>query len=169
MDIEDEPVEYEYDKNGNMTKDLNRDIWEIRYNSLNLPTRIAYQDGSYDLYTYSGRGEKLKVERYQRMASALGPTSQTAETTTAMDNTDATQRNSGDSRAAAAGSMRQTVTAYCGSMVYDGGSYRLLNEEGYATFNVDGSPQFHYFLRDHLGNVRVVLADMIQSQTNTIT
>ena len=31
--------EYDYDKNGNLTKDLNKNISSIQYNFLNLPTR----------------------------------------------------------------------------------------------------------------------------------
>ena len=36
-----ETVEYEYDKNGNLAKDLNKKISEIQYNILNLPSHIA--------------------------------------------------------------------------------------------------------------------------------
>ncbi len=45
---------------------------------------------------------------------------------------------------------------YCGNMVYDGGERRLLTDEGYVTFAADGTPQYHFYLRDHLGNIRVV-------------
>ena len=41
-------------------------------------------------------------------------------------------------------------------MVYDGGERRLLTDEGYVTFAADGTPQYHFYLRDHLGNIRVV-------------
>ena len=33
----------------------------------------------------------------------------------------------------------------------------LLTDEGYVTFAADGTPQYHYYLKDHLGNVRVVM------------
>ncbi|MBO5584029.1 MAG: hypothetical protein J5942_06040, partial [Prevotella sp.] len=36
VDGADEEQEYQYDENGNMTKDLNRGIEEIKYNYLNL-------------------------------------------------------------------------------------------------------------------------------------
>ncbi len=45
---------------------------------------------------------------------------------------------------------------YCGDVVYDMGTTRLLTDEGYVTFSSDGTPQYHYCLRDHLGNIRVV-------------
>jgi len=47
---------------------------------------------------------------------------------------------------------------YCGNMVYDRGERRLLTDEGYVTFAADGTPQYHFYLRDHLGNNRVVMA-----------
>ena len=45
---------------------------------------------------------------------------------------------------------------YCGNMVYDRRERRLLTDEGYVTFAADGTPQYHFYLRDHLGNIRVV-------------
>ena len=37
-------TEYSWDKNGNMTRDLNRKISKIGYNSLNLPETITYTE-----------------------------------------------------------------------------------------------------------------------------
>ena len=34
---------YAYDANGNLTKDLNKNIVDIQYNSLNLPSRIVFK------------------------------------------------------------------------------------------------------------------------------
>ncbi len=33
----------------------------------------------------------------------------------------------------------------------------LLTEEGYVTFATSGTPTYHYYLKDHLGNVRIVM------------
>jgi hypothetical protein len=53
----DDPInmsgEYTYDKNGNMTKDLNKNISSISYNLLNLPTNIAYSSGKSATYIYN--------------------------------------------------------------------------------------------------------------------
>ena len=38
--------EHNHDKNGNMTKDLNKNILSITWNSLNLPSSITYSDGT---------------------------------------------------------------------------------------------------------------------------
>jgi len=51
--------EYTYDKNGNMTKDLNKNISSIQYNSLNLPANISSDNRIIVSYTYNASGEKL--------------------------------------------------------------------------------------------------------------
>ena len=38
--------EYAYDKNGNLTKDLNKNITSITYNSLNLPEVITFSNAT---------------------------------------------------------------------------------------------------------------------------
>lgn len=53
--------DYSYDKNGNLTKDSNKKIFSIQYNSLNLPSKINYSDGKTMDYVYSGTGEKKSV------------------------------------------------------------------------------------------------------------
>ena len=47
--------------NGNLTMDLNREIWSIDYNCLNLPESVSFGDDSYILYTYNAKGEKMSV------------------------------------------------------------------------------------------------------------
>ena len=53
--------EYTYDKNGNLTKDLNKKISLIQYNLLNLPTSITYSNGKSATYIYDANGNKLKT------------------------------------------------------------------------------------------------------------
>ncbi|WP_349677262.1 RHS repeat-associated core domain-containing protein [Bacteroides sp. UBA939] len=55
-------IEYEYDGNGNLTKDLNKNIVDIEYNILNLPNRIAFGDNSYIEYTYAADGTKSRTK-----------------------------------------------------------------------------------------------------------
>ena len=55
--------EYAYDRNANMTKDLNRNISSITYNSLNLPNKITFGDGSTIANTYLVDGTKLNTVR----------------------------------------------------------------------------------------------------------
>lgn len=54
-------VEYFYDANGNLTKDLNKNILDIQYNFLNLPRRITFGDGSNISYSYDATGKKLRT------------------------------------------------------------------------------------------------------------
>lgn len=49
-----------------------------------------------------------------------------------------------------------TITDYCGNVIYENGIQKfLLTEEGYV--NLTGSQQYHYYLKDHQGNNRVVI------------
>jgi RHS repeat-associated protein len=112
--------EYTYDKNGNLTKDLNKKISLIQYNLLNLPTSIAYSNGKSATYIYDANGNKLKT----------------------------TYRTSG--------STTETSTDYCGNMIYENNVLKqILVDGGYITFS-GSTPQYHYYLKDHLGNSRVV-------------
>ena len=53
--------EYNYDSNGNLTKDLNKGITNISYNCLNLPSVVTFSDDSTVTYTYAADGTKLKT------------------------------------------------------------------------------------------------------------
>lgn len=53
-------TEYQYDANGNMVTDLNKNISSITYNALNLPTYVTASSWC-DIYTYDASGEKIKV------------------------------------------------------------------------------------------------------------
>jgi len=52
-------VDFEYDLNGNMVKDRNKKILSIKYNHLNLPTTINFENGSIINYIYNALGVKL--------------------------------------------------------------------------------------------------------------
>ena len=113
--------EYTYDKNGNLTKDLNKNISSIGYNFLNLPTSIAYSSGKSAAYIYNGAGQKLRTS-YKASASATA-----------------------------------VPTDYCGNMIYENGVLKqILVDGGYVTFS-GTTPNYFYYLKDHLGNNRVVL------------
>ena len=64
MDGAGQQTEYEYDENGNLTKDLNKKISCITYNFLNLPKEIMFMDGSYIHYTYDAAGTLLRKGYY---------------------------------------------------------------------------------------------------------
>ncbi|WP_299222924.1 DUF6443 domain-containing protein [uncultured Aquimarina sp.] len=52
--------DYEYDANGNMIKDLNKNINSITYNHLDLIEKITFMDGKNISFTYDASGRKLK-------------------------------------------------------------------------------------------------------------
>ena len=107
---------YTYDHNGNLTKDLNKNISNIQYNSLNLPSVVTFTDGSTITYTYSADGKKL------RTVHVINGTT--------------------------------TTTDYCGNVLYENGVAKtLLTEAGYVDL-ADNS--HHFYIKDHLGNNRVV-------------
>ena len=117
-------IEYEYNKNGNLKKDLNRNITSITYNELNLPSVITFSDNKSITYGYDAAGSKLSVAYLSD-----GVTSR-------MD--------------------------YVGNKVYNNGTLStLLTEEGY--IEPGTTPTYHYYLKDHQGNNRVVI-----SQTGTV-
>ena len=110
-------TEYEYDENGNLTKDLNKNITAIQYNCLNLPSRVMFANGNSISYLYDAAGRKLRTVHVLE----------------------------GDS----------VTTDYCGNVVYENGVPQiLLTEAGYVSLT-DG--KYHYYLKDHQGNNRVVV------------
>ena len=59
-------IEYDYDENGNMTKNLNKGISLIAYNSLNLPSKLMISNSkgqATNTYAYAADGRKLSVTK----------------------------------------------------------------------------------------------------------
>ncbi len=57
-DKADASTEMTYDPNGNMTADLDRGIVAIRYNLLNLPDTVQFENGNRIVYFYYAGGER---------------------------------------------------------------------------------------------------------------
>jgi RHS repeat-associated protein len=120
--------EYEYDLNGNMTADHNKQIGEVQYNYLNLPKSIDMDNGTpgnWIKYTYDAAGIKLQQEVTQ-------------------------------------GGTIQKVTDYIGNFVYEDEELAyILTNEGRMVANSQtlGSFDYEYFIKDHLGNTRMVIKD----------
>ncbi len=141
VDGADAEIEYEYDKNGCMTKDLNKNISKIEYNLLNLPTKLSFEDGSVISYSYDADGNKLSANYNLSLMNVVKGTS---------------------SYNAQGGNSVKTHRDYCGNFIYEDGALKmLLFDGGYVTFYSNNSnnintPQYHFYLKDHLGNNRVV-------------
>jgi len=132
--------DYDYDASGNLIKDENKKITLIRYNFLNLPDSIVITGKGNIVYRYDAAGNKVKKIV-----------------------TDVT-----------AGTPKITTTDYIGSFVYKNDTLQYLaHEEGRirATFKT-GQPisyNYDYFIKDHLGNVRLVLTDQTDLSMYTAT
>ncbi|MCP4491209.1 MAG: hypothetical protein GY820_28425, partial [Gammaproteobacteria bacterium] len=61
--------DYDYDANGNMTKDLNKRIDSIYYNHLNLPEKVDFGGGDSLLYHYDAAGIKLRQKVFEAGSS----------------------------------------------------------------------------------------------------
>lgn len=137
IDGADQTTGYEYDANGNMTKDRNKGISCIIYNTMNLPSRIEYENGSRATYLYSADGTKLQVKYETSYAGLLASGPPTSSAPTAIAET-------------------HTID-YVGNKIYEDGELsRILIEGGYVDYS-GGTPIYHAYLTDHQGNVRVVV------------
>lgn len=124
--------DYTYDANGNLTSDKNKGITSILYTHMNMPYEINITGKGKITYTYDNLGNKLKK--------------------VVVDNT-----------------VTPAVTTtwlYIQNFVYkDDVMQYFTHEEGRARYDVsEGNGEarkfyFDYFLKDHLGNVRMVLTE----------
>lgn len=173
-DNADADMEYFYDSNGNMTRDMNNGIYKVVYNSLNLPHRILFDNGS-SLYKYNAQGEKLQVSYDNLSQAIMEPGTKVMEAVSPVSAfSDMAEKSvSGNilandsiiwneyARLDTVVNSRVSLLAvstvdYCGNIIYDRGRTVIQNSIGYVTFN-GGTPVYHYYLRDHLGNNRVVV------------
>ena len=139
-------IEFKYDANGNMIEDLDRDIYTIQYNVLNLPDVIQFRNGNQIKNTYDAGGHKLGTEYFTRITNIPTPI------------------NPGDicNWTYSASQVNQSGTAYIGNFEYNTSQgnatlttlSRIYNEEGYVE-NLS-NPNYFYYRRDHLGDNREV-------------
>jgi RHS repeat-associated protein len=64
-------LEYTYDANGNLKKDLNKDITNINYNVFNKPVEVNFSDDRKLVFTYNSIGEKLGYQVYSSTQTLL--------------------------------------------------------------------------------------------------
>ena len=173
VDGSNESVEYEYDENGNMTKDLNRKISSIQYNLLNLPSMITTNDGKTYTFTYDATGKKLIAKLNLAGAGQIvqdsipgidlpTPPPFIGPLIHGMGNTTNSIIENGGTLDPTLIPQQQNDPlvqkyGYCGNILYHNNDIsKILNPEGYVTFDNSNNPVFHYFIKDHLGSVRVV-------------
>ena len=112
-------VEYFYDTNGALIKDLNKGISKIEYDVLGNLKCITFSNGFKTKYVYDAAGNKLRT------------THESAVTNT---------------------------TDYIGNFVFEDGKLdKYLFDGGYCSFDNNQNPTFHYYEKDHLGSIRMVV------------
>ncbi len=182
LDLADEDTEYGYDANGNMVMDLNKGITAMSYNVTNRPAKIELDNGKSVSYTYRADGEKLCATYVLDLPYIIYPA-------TTMMMTDGERLPNGaippgtlPTEPIYPGIRDSLITEpdipittpygvrqidYCGNVIYD--NYRLdkvLFDGGYVTFT-NKIPIYHFYQKDHLGNVRIVFnQDGTVEQTN---
>ncbi|MET0395003.1 MAG: DUF6443 domain-containing protein, partial [Chitinophagaceae bacterium] len=156
--------DYGYDKNGNLLTDLNKRIngttgtdlaantGGISYNHLNQPMSVTVKDAGGNnkgkvAYIYDGRGNKLmkRVQEYPSVANG----SITTVTITYYVNGMVYEDKTDDDGA---------TTDYTTRLQFIGqeeGRIRFKPEEG----SIPASFEYDYMIKDHLGNVRMVLTE----------
>jgi RHS repeat-associated protein len=138
--------DYEYDLNGNLVKDKNKDLQTyngangIEYNYLNLVSKVtmkknATSDKGTIEYTYDATGNKLKKVTIEGAST--------------------------------------TTTLYIGGAVYQNDVLQFVGQEDgrirFELANNNNCPAtgnrfiYDYFIKDHLGNVRMVLTEQNES------
>ncbi|GHT50721.1 hypothetical protein FACS189440_18630 [Bacteroidia bacterium] len=149
--------EYAYDRNGAMTKDFNRGIENISYNVLNLPNKIYFTGLNSTQYSYDAMGVKRRtihttVENRTLVALQPQPVVPLAAEATTFSIPVNRHIRAGIIKVSIQPSTTQTVTDYCGNIVYENGELKyILNPEGYA-YKTGNDIRYDYYLRDHLGN-----------------
>ena len=115
----DADVEYFYDANGALVKDLNKGISNIEYDILGNLKCITFSNGFKTEYIYDAAGYKLRT------------THESAVTNT---------------------------TAYISNFIFEDGKLdKYLFDGGYCSFDNNQNPTFHYYEKDHLGSIRMVV------------
>ncbi len=161
--------EYWYNAAGDLTRDANKGIALINYDLLGHPIRVQFTNGNVTEYVYAADGRKLRAKQTTAIEGLTVPMGQTLDL-------------------APAQTMHVDTTDYDGPWMFrkrgvsnvtyvDAISYHFDN--GYITFlatlvpqplsvpAIGYIPQFHYYVRDHLGSNRMVVgSDGTVEQTN---
>lgn len=112
-------VEYFYDANGALVKDLNKGFSNIEYDVLGNMKCITFSNGFKTKYIYDAAGNKLRITHE---------------------------------------SVVTNTTDYIGNFVLEDGKLsKYLFDGGYCSFDNNQNPSFHYYEKDHLGSVRMVV------------
>jgi len=158
-------IEMTYDKNGNLIKDLDREILSIQYNILNLPRQVNFSDGSVILNIYAADGRKLSSYYVTEITQILLPVARGVLNEINIDDTGIvdimTQLINLSDIVEAEGTHYIDNYEYLFD-IHENAEYmtdsRIHNSEGYSSpLEGDlGGFDYYYYRKDHLGNNREV-------------
>ena len=115
----DADVEYFYDANGALVKDLNKGISNIEYDILGNLKCITFSNGFKTEYIYDAAGYKLRTIHESAVTN---------------------------------------TTDYISNFIFEDGKLdKYLFDGGYCSFDNNQNPTFHYYEKDHLGSIRMVV------------
>ena len=136
--------------------DLNKNILRITYNFLNLPKEIMFMDGSYIHYTYDAAGTlgeeltEIPGDDEEELTGFRLPDTHLMSVGDEEEEKELVEEEEEEI-------PYTDVIDYCGNCIYENGTLRrILVEGGYITFDSSNQPVYHFYLKDHLGNNRVV-------------
>jgi len=127
-------IEYSYNSNGALIKDKNKGISSISYNSLNLPMKMDIKSPVAEArneYTYSARGEKLKLVQKWNPSYSTTPVLGTDVNSSSL--------------------ILSKTTDYVGNKFYEGGVLKkIFFSNGYYD---NSGKKYYFYVYNYLGNI----------------
>ena len=140
--------DYSYDACGSISSDKNKGITSIQYDMNGQPIRIQFKNGNVTEYVYTSDGRKLKVI-HRTAVEGLSFSGTHTLTNAETSNVDSTLY----------------IGGFEFSNTLDAGKFYFAN--GYLDCDRSGHCNYHYFAKDHLGNIRSVFkANGTKEQVN---
>ena len=137
-----------YNANGNLITDTGKGIMHIDYDDNNYPKRIQFANGNVTEYIYTATGEKLRAVHYTAVPNIEVGSGETHTLT--------------DAEILFKDSILIMENGVPAQYLFDGGYCKLTDGSGNANIS------YHYYDRDHLGNIRGVIDEdgMVEQITN---
>ncbi len=153
-------TDYGYDANGNLVSDVNKNISSITYNILNLPNQVVVTSKGTITYTYDATGNKLKKVTQENNASVVqnGNNYTTDITTTTTYIAGFTYQSKTFSNPSLSALNVADALQY---IAHDEGRARIVTP----LYGPGPYYAYDYYVKDHLGNIRVTLTDELQQDT----
>ncbi len=141
MDVNDREDYNLHDSNGNLLRCPDKNILNIKYNRLNLPEIITFENNNRIIFKYDATGRKLS-EKYELYREGLPPSLE-------LDTLEVNEPQSGWTSYYITFGLRD----YCGNYIYQNGNISMITTP---TGYISGSMRY-YYLKDYQGNNSVVL------------